>query len=450
MKSWSTRQSLTGDALMGSYTTNSLHRARPITPWVETTIHHTHSGSSAHDHGPANEKEQQVVVTLRDDQLGQIIEALSPPKSTRNLPHGHGGQYEDYTAHPPISHAYYPPRMGNLPRPSAAALARKSSYTDVNTASQNPMNRASLGNPDTSEPPKHKPFSTYHPSASSNKENCSLSQSRLPTPFPFANRVPTPNPFALRMPRWDSDISMRDTNSVFSSFSHLDGTGLPMSYGATPQQTAAYTPSITGSVKSRKVGLARSSTSITEDDVRHDQSLLPPTGLESALRRSSATEHASATHGTPFVSARSRPKMVEIIDVDAIIPNLAASPRKVDTRKLSPCKSNHKPGMSSVDSTGRLERQLFSALGEELGGYDAPMDTTSMAPPPARGLMSSVAPTDLSGSTTWTVGASDPEVASKRKRQVVEEQNGSPMSKREKGVRVEEVGEQVMSRLRGD
>jgi hypothetical protein len=450
LNSWLTRQSSTGDALMGGCTTNSLHHSRPIPPWAGTTTQYTHNGSLAQDHRPAKEKDQQVVVTLRDDQLGQIIEVLSPPKSSRNLPHGHGCQHDGYTGRRPTAHAYYPPRMDNLPRPSSIALARKSSYTNLNTTSQHPMNKPSLGNLNTFEPPKHKPFTMFHPWASSNKENLSPSQSRLPTPFPYANRVLTPNLFAPRIPRCDLDISMRDTNSVFSSFSHLDGTGLPMLYGATLKQTAAYTPSMTGGVKSRKEGLARSSTSLTEHDVRHDRSLLPPTGLESTLRCLSATENASATHGTPIVPTRSTPKMVEIIDVDAIVPGLEASPRKVETRKLSPFKTHHKSGMSSIDSTGRLERQLFSALGEELGSYDPPVDTTSMAPPPARGLTGSVAHADLSGSTTRTAGASDSEVAGKRKRQIVEEQNGNPMSKREKGGEVDEVGEQAMPRLRSN
>lgn len=448
MNSWSTKQSSTGDVPMGNYTANSPRGSRPMPPWAETTAHYPHSGSSARENWLTKEKDQQVMVTLRDDQLGQIIEALSPPKSYRNLPHGHGGQHDNYTSRPPTAHAYYPPRMGNGPRPSAAALARRSSYTDLNTTSQKALNRTSLGTLNTSEPSKHQSFTMYHPSASSNKENCPPSQSRLPTPFPYANRVPTPNPFAS-MPRWDSDISMRDTNSVFSNLSHFDSTGLPMLYGPTPRQTMAYIPSTAGGVKSRKEGLARSSTGFTDHDIRHDHSLLPPTGLQPMLRNSTTAEHASGTRSTPIVRPRSTPKMVEIIDVDAIDPSLEASPPK-DATKLSPFKSTHKSGMSSIDSTGRLERQLFSALGEELGSYDPPTDATMMAPPPAPGLTNSVAHTGVSDTTAWIAGASDPEAAGKRKRQVVEEQSGSPMSKREKGGRVEEVEEQMMPRLRGD
>lgn len=49
----------------------------------------------------------------------------------------------------------------------------------------------------------------------------------------------------------------------------------------------------------------------------------------------------------------------------------------VDTKLQNAFDPGHKSGMSSIDSTGRLERTLFSALGEELNSFAEGMDATT-------------------------------------------------------------------------
>ncbi|KAF2638362.1 hypothetical protein P280DRAFT_509100 [Massarina eburnea CBS 473.64] len=212
---------------------------------------------------------RQVLVTLRDDQLGQLIEAISPPKKAN----------VSSNLQPP------PPKMGNLSsRPSAAALARKSSYQDLTKGEKE------------NRPPG-------------------------PTVYSYSNRVPTPHP---QFNRHDSDVSMRDLSSVFSTAPERERRSSP-----------AHVPLAGASVKSRKEGQAA-------NEIRHDQSLLPD--LDS---KKSVSSDAKAPYNTPVCAP-----------IDPFMPG-------------------HKP-MSSVDSTVQLERQLFSALGEELSGFnDENMDSVS-------------------------------------------------------------------------
>jgi hypothetical protein len=107
---------------------------------------------------------------------------------------------------------------------------------------------------------------------------------------------------------WDSDVSMRDTSSVFSNLTRQ----LPQPH---VEPSPSQVPAADGSIKSKKEGIPPHSSLPSSHDTRHDQSLLP-----------------------------------EIDDGKQFLPS-------------------HK-GMSSMDSTGRLERQLFSALGEELNNFN--------------------------------------------------------------------------------
>jgi hypothetical protein len=133
-------------------------------------------------------------------------------------------------------------------------------------------------------------------------------------------------------------------------------------------------------------------------------------------------------HNTPNIPSKRVPNIVEVIDVDAIDPTLSQE-APLDANKLSPYKPNHTSGMSSVDSTSRFERKMFSALGEELYGFDPQVDTTGMEP------------------ASPTVGAREFEPVGKRKRQGTLG-GESPLSKKEKGS--EDGDELEILQLRGD
>ncbi|KAF1971578.1 hypothetical protein BU23DRAFT_569745 [Bimuria novae-zelandiae CBS 107.79] len=249
---------------------------------------------------------RQVVVTLRDDQLGQIIEAISPPKK--------GHHRESTSRHPSIgtftaqTTAHDP--SGKVSEsapthPSAAAVARKVSYQEFLQSRISP-----------------------------NKENLRPPQAQdgihLPTGFSHAGRIPTPHPFAVpeaQMHRWDSDVSMRDTSSMFSGLSRRP---LLRDDRASP----APVPNASGSIKSRKEGIATFTTS-SPLELRHEQAI---------------AQSDKARTDTPNVTS-SHAHIEDIIDVDAIDEDF---------------KPGHKGGTSSIDSTGRIERKLYSALGEEL------------------------------------------------------------------------------------
>jgi hypothetical protein len=100
-------------------------------------------------------------------------------------------------------------------------------------------------------------------------------------------------------------------------------------------------PTASGGIKSRKEGIDMLATS-PPFDVRHDQGLLP--------EADPATKHKGASRDTSNVTSP-HAHIDDIIDIDAVDDTFA--PR-------------HKRAMSSIDSTSRLERKLYSALGEEL------------------------------------------------------------------------------------
>ncbi|KAF1851306.1 uncharacterized protein K460DRAFT_329196 [Cucurbitaria berberidis CBS 394.84] len=429
MDTWSTKRTASnsiGDTVMSDYMYTSSHPSKLGLPWSNSVPTTTRWDN----HQSRKDKERQLIVTLRNDQLGQLSEVISSPRRERELPVGFEGQRHDHTGRPPTAHTYYPPKMGPIPlanRPSSAAMARTSSYNDFNNALRNASNATSPDKPPMLNPPP----------ISSSKENCPFSQSLLPAPYPQANRVPTPNPFAQRLPSTSCNVSIRDSSPVFSSLSRFE------------RSVALPPPPAMGHVKSRKEGLAFNSPRLSDQGVRHDQSLLTSMdGDPDATPKPIAKEDKKAAHNTSRVPAR-----VEIIDLDAIDPNLGTDAAHGSTKR-SPFKSMHKPGMSSIDSTDRLERHLFSALGDELGSFDQQMDTTGMGPELAHALGGTMAHSNISGSTMLNPSANEFEPTIKRKRRgtLGGDRDKSPLSKKEKGglMEVDAVPVEVVPRLRGD
>jgi len=356
--------------------------AQVVPPWVHNA---TLSGQFVNP--SVNSKRQQkdtntqkVMMALRDDQFGQILEALSPSKAERSKPNGL----------PMQSQFHRPPKMGALSvpvRPSSAAMAR--TVLDHNASSRNRRPSLDQANLNVAAPPKH----------TSRKENQDP-------------RSHTPIPFMLASQRLDTDVSMRDGSSNASSLFKFDRDPK----GLSDKAGSAHAPA---AINSRKEGLATDTDDSIDLDVRHNQNLLV-TDPDQAPRNNHS----------------------EVIDVDAIDPSLTA-----DLAKLSPFKPSHKAGMSSVSSTGRLERQLYSALGEELGSFEQLADN-EMGPELANAL-GGISHSELSGSTVL-----DPIVESaKRKRQgtLGGERDQSPMKKKERQATAED--EDIpddMPRLRGD
>ncbi|CAN9106682.1 unnamed protein product [Alternaria alternata] len=313
MDTWSTKRTTSGstsDMAMPDYSYTSSHLSRQgPPPWMLDKSQYSQSNSTDwENHHPGKDKERQLVVTLRDDQLGQIIEAVSPPKQNRELQHGFCNQHHENAGRPPTAHTYHPSKPEIVPpvnRPSSASIVRKSSYAELNNV------------------------------------------------------------------------------------------------------------------------------------------------LRNASNKQSPTKQRSQDKG-------GIPDLVEVIDVDAIDAHLATN-AALDGTKLSPFKPCHKTGLSlsSIDSTGRLERQLFSALDEELGSFEHHIDNTGMGPELTQAIGSGMAHSDVSGTVMLNPTASDFEPTIKRKRQVTlshGDRERSPMTKKEKAelVRAEGQDEEVVVCLRGD
>ncbi|EUC45801.1 hypothetical protein COCMIDRAFT_94496 [Bipolaris oryzae ATCC 44560] len=426
-------------------------------PWVGNMSQHVPSESIDWDDYSKTRKEKQLVVTLRDDQLGQIIDAISPPKHNREISRMPGGPFHE-PASQQAAHTYYPPKFGTAPpikRPSSGALARKSSYQDSSSILRNVSNKPSTHKHYPQDDGKDRISTRPRPSIPSNKEDIASSQLRLPTPFPHANRVPTPNPFAQGQPATMSELSMRGWSSTQASAHRINRSEAPQSATEISMLGSAHGPS-NFNFRSRKEGLVADSPKLPDQATRQYDCSMPTANSDSQVEQSFVQEaQGNSTQNDRKVI----PGLVEIIDVDAVDPTLNTT-AVVDTNKLSPFKPSHKSriSQSSIDSTGRLERQLFSALGEELGSFDHhhhhQIDTTDMGPELMHALGGDARTnSELSGSAILGLAMSDFEPAVKRKRQgtLGGRSSGSPMSKKEKadGVESKEHREVVVS-MRGD
>lgn len=356
--------------------------AQAMLPWAQNSaLSGQLVNSVVHSKSQRKDKNaQQVMMALRDDQFGQILEPLSLPKAERSQPNGL----------PITSQSHRPPKIGALSvpvRPSSAVMAR--TIPDYTTSSQNRIPSSDQANFEVAAPTKH--------------NRRTDNQGSL---------IHTPIPFVLAPQHFDSDVSMRDGSPHASSLSRLErNLKGPGSKASSSHALAA--------VNSRKEGLAAELDNSRDLDVRHNQILL-----------------VTGPDQTPHDNN------LEVIDVDAIDPSLTA-----DLAKLSPFKPCHKARMSSVSSTGRLERQLYSALGEELGSFEQ-MTGNEMGPGLTKALAEGIH--NEFGGSTMLDPMTEP---AKRKRQGTfgGERDQSPIKKREKQSMVED--EEIsdnLPQLRGD
>lgn len=422
-----------------------------VPPWVQHTAfpeQHPNGNRSGRDKSAHHD-----IMTWRDHQFGQNIEAISPSQKHRNLPQESFRQRSTQTTRQPAAQSHRPPKMGALSvpiRPSSAAIARTTSYPDLNATLRNISKKSSSDqvncNPNAS--------TRSHPQQLHNlgkKEGRDATQTSIPTSHSVTTRIPTPNPFMLDLQRWDSDVYMRDRSSNFSSLSGSEVDPAKAGSKAGP----AHAPSAVGDVKSRKKGVATESSDLQDTSARHDGNLLTTTGAISTTQANFTTDNPDEIprnkSNSPFTTV---PRNVEVIDVDAIEQGLIVD-TIADLAKLSPFKPGHKSGMSSVSSTGRLERQLYSALGEELGSFEQQLETTSMGPELAHALAGAVTHNDRNGSTMPEHSVSELEAIGKRKRQgtLGGGRDPSPLKKKEKPQQAMVDNDDVpaeMPRLRGN
>ncbi|KAL5119756.1 hypothetical protein ACEQ8H_002362 [Pleosporales sp. CAS-2024a] len=438
LESWSTQGSTsnsTGDRVGSEcmFARAQPSRPRPL-PWRQArpSLQRTAKPSRKAQDAREEEQNKQVVLTLGDDDgLGQMMQAISPSKQQGDLPHGTSNQLGGHHGgRALVQHVYYPPKMGSMSLPgppSAASLARKSSYAYHKTGSHYGRDQGSLGGGGGGEKRAAK-YANVSPSlfgqasVASNKEMGRPWQKRRPTEFVAANRVPTPDMFAPAMAQWDADVAMRKPLSLLSGYrQEEEGHG---------RHGASYTGSGCGRVRSRKEGM---------------RSYKSPPRLESdpgALvgpRRRMTREGQDSLQTMGYgdgKGAAAEEDVVEIIDVDGIEAELldaatTSMEAAAAAAKLSPFPRQHKAGMSSVDSTLRIERQTRNALDEYLG-VQSDMDMAADVGH-GHGLDESGVVEVNGRAGQGDEDGTESEVGGKRKRREGSEGSESPLSKREKG-----------------
>ncbi|KAJ4988858.1 hypothetical protein SVAN01_05665 [Stagonosporopsis vannaccii] len=402
---------------------NSSHSPYAAQPWSHgTAAPGSRIGLNVENtRGQKNNDSHLLTMALRDDQLGQILEAISPSKKQRSKANGIPARLQ--RTHQTSTQTHRPPKIGVLSvpvRPASAAVARSAPYSDANTGSRDNIKTPLSGQAYPSEKTLFKTDSQHI----RNKEN-------------QGSAISMQNPFVREPLRWDSDVSMGDGSPNISSLSKFerDPASLRSKIGS------AHAPSASGAIKSRKEGLSTDARDALDADIRHDHSLL------STLDINPISRNTDSARGPPRNRLSRTDPSIEVVDLDVIDPNLVTE-TTANLTKLSPFKPAHKAGMSSISSTGRLERQLYSALGEELGSFEQQMNTANTGPELAQAL------SDMSTHRPES-NASESEPVTKRKRQgaLGDERDPNPMKKKEKAgqARVEDAEiPEDMPRLRGD
>ncbi|KAF2206094.1 hypothetical protein GQ43DRAFT_467629 [Delitschia confertaspora ATCC 74209] len=298
------------------------------------------------ERGRAKEREnhergdRQFVMTLRDDQFGALMQALSPPSRTRQVEHNHPHEQDHSYPLQATSHSQ-PPRMGqmNMPimtKPSAAALARSASYTDFSQLPGTAPLKLSQSHSHLALHPNETTRSPYlrQPSCESGKENVD------------PNRVPTPHPF--KMPPSFSPHSS-DGGGMKDHFSGLRDMerGQADATGGKSSPLHAPRPLSGNSIKSRKEGLGLGSPATTSENMnpvsRQDRMLFAETTVFDDCK-----EPLNGNEQRPYSEAEG---MDNSSGGKMFIPG-------------------HGGGVGSL---GRIEKQLWSALGDEMQSYELPV-----------------------------------------------------------------------------
>lgn len=374
---------------------------------------------------------KQVIMALREDQFGRILDVMSPSKKQQHKqqhrPHRSGVQ------------SHRPPKMAPLSvpvRPTPTALARHippshSNSTTIRRAKRPSSDQTSFS---TRVPVKTNIQPLYHTGKQDHRDP------RTSTHSPFV-REPLP---------WDSDVSIKDGSSNLSSRSRIPRglTGPGSNIGS------AHAPSAGGEIKGRKEGHAGITNDAFDNEIRHDGSLFQALNANATTQATPAADNViSIQRGGSKERCADILNEVEIICVDAIDRGYIteASP---DLDKPSPFKPGHKVNVSSVSSTGRLERQLYSALGEELSSFEQQMNTAGMGPELPQALCGTADSNERDGSTLLDPTVSEFEPAVKRKRQgTISDEEHVVSKKKEKAQKTTvEIGDiaQDMPQLRGD
>jgi hypothetical protein len=195
---------LNSDIFKGNCMFPSSRSTRTQPPWITPSQEqHPNANLGWHDSHLMKQKERQVLLTLGDDQIGHVFEAISPPKIQHNLPHNAQDRLKGSRGRALTPRSYHASTIGSVPltgRLSTAAFARKPSYPNLTEPLPLAAMRSSPDKPNVTDFRTNMPPSSYHASVASNKENFAPSQSQLPIPVSYAGRAAMPNSYFPKMP----------------------------------------------------------------------------------------------------------------------------------------------------------------------------------------------------------------------------------------------------------
>ncbi|KAH7086363.1 hypothetical protein FB567DRAFT_497466 [Paraphoma chrysanthemicola] len=381
------------------------------------------------------DKDKSISVAHQKERLGQTLEANSPPMMQRNSHHSSERHLKTLSGRTWNGRNYTAPPVGST------LLADRNPIRNLTQMPPGVSTSGSLGPVALKAHSGHLqavgPYSSTSPSSfqssiASNKENYLPSQIQVSSLYPVSIYSAVTDRPVTKGRHWNSDLSARDGSSVFSSLSrHNPDTS---THFGTRGRHSVDELLTNGSVKSGKEGIAQHTSDVSEHDNRHVQAVFLPTG---SSKHSNTQKMNVSGHAREIAAGMvAKTTDVEIIDVDAIERPPDPKPSS-DTSKASPAKSFHKAGVSSMDSTGRLERKLYSALGEELASFDS-HDHTDMSQELAGALRLDAS--QISGHAASVLLTQDHEQVGKRKRCTPldgDRERQSPMSKREKGAQAD-------------
>jgi hypothetical protein len=421
MSFWSTVPNTSGSTASAGHSHAHTPQIDSFSAWAQGVSKHAskHASPGRDSHRSRRPKGNSIVVTLEDEQSGKTLDVVSPSKKGLNPPLDLSVSRHGHRIHPLTAQTSTPTTI----RPVLATQGHPSSYMSLSDIPKlSTFDKGGAAAALVVQSP-----TVHHPSYSSDKENRNPSQPWLPTSSSSqTNIAPTPNMFAHRMSSRKHDAHVKDASSIFPNLPDCDQN---RPHSALMKVNPAHSPSVFGNVKSRKEGIASETPKLSGYEVRHDQSLLPT--LDDVSTDTRKPDAKNYHQDSTFVT---RTQPVDVIDVDAIDPQISHA-----TEKLPYFRPSHKSGMSSIDSTVRLERTLYSALGEELGGFGHQMDTTNMGPELAQALTGTLVSAEHTDRSSTSSAATDSEGMAKRKRQgtLGGERGRSPTTKKEKSKQAE-------------
>lgn len=349
----------------------------------------------------------------KEDDNKSIMESMSKNTQPRSRSRGNTGQQNNPGRQYNPMHTNDPPnrsKIDTLENPSSMIRNKLlPSYIDIDT-SKSLMKASPGGKSSYMIFPKETPEMTKTTSPLASKGDTLIVAPSKLSDFPPTSIVSNAN---------NSSVSRkyrRNPSTIAApgllEFLQNERSGVQALPNTTCQLDSENTSSSPSIARRKKEGQVRCPLNIMGHEAGYNQNLdlRPVTELQSRWGEDGGKRSVSHLPTIPAM------EIVEVIDIDAIDPSPTPNPA-MHTETYSRTSAKHKSSTSSIDSTGRIERQLFSALGEELGSFEQHVNIPSLRHDVTQAFVDSVASVPIDGSTSLpSTIPCELEVTGKRKR----------------------------------